>query len=270
LPAADFRADTARFRALMASAVREAGALALNAFRGEQKIWMKSGNSPVSEADLAVDALLRDRLVSATPDFGWLSEESVDDPARLAAPAIWVVDPIDGTRGYLAGQPDWTISVALVAEGRPIVAALYAPATDELFIATVGEGASRNGVAIVATGGAGLAGARIAAPHRRLHQLAAIDENIVAEPKVHSLALRIARVAQGALDVAFAGGNSHDWDLAAADLLVHEAGGALTTLGGQAVIYNRPAPVHNALVAAGRIRHAALLEVIRARPADFA
>ena len=84
----------------MTAAVREAGALALKAFGGDQKTWMKSGDSPVSEADLAVDALLRDRLVSATPDFGWLSEESVDDPARLAAPAVWVVDPIDGTRGY--------------------------------------------------------------------------------------------------------------------------------------------------------------------------
>src|SRR5215468_5922120 len=131
LPADDI--DRALVRDRLASAVREAGALALHMFRGQLASWIKGASSPVSEADLAVDALLRERLL-AIRDAGWLSEETEDDPARLARSEVWVVDPIDGTRAYLAGSPDWAISAALVGAGRPILAALYAPATDELFL----------------------------------------------------------------------------------------------------------------------------------------
>ena len=243
------------------AAVREAGALALKSFKSPIKSWFKEGDSPVSEVDLAVDALLRERLEATGLACGWLSEETEDDPARLSADRVWIVDPIDGTRGFLAGLPDWTISVALAEAGRPVLAALYAPVTDELFLAAAGGGATHNGDPIVATAGAALAGARVAGPDRRLGKLAPFD--IIAVPKVHSLALRIARVAQGQLDLALAGPNSHDWDLAAADLLVHEARGALTTLGGEAPVYNQPNPRHGALVAAGRARHQALRELMR-------
>jgi len=241
--------------------VRDAGELALKSFRSSIKSWFKQGNSPVSEVDLAVDALLRERLAAAGLATGWLSEETEDDPARLSADHVWIVDPIDGTRGYLAGLPDWTISIALATAGRPVLAALYAPASDELFLATAGGGSTHNGKPIAASAGRSFAGARVAGPERRLGRLAPLG--IVAEPKVHSLALRIARVANGTLDVALAGANSHDWDLAAADLLVHEAGGALTTLGGETLVYNRPVPTHGALFAAGHARHEALSELMR-------
>jgi myo-inositol-1(or 4)-monophosphatase len=253
--------DLAALGRHVAATVREAGALALQSFRSPIKSWLKQGNSPVSEVDLAVDALLRQRLAAAGLASGWLSEETEDDPARLSADHVWIVDPIDGTRGFLAGLPDWTISVALAAAGRPILAALYAPVTDELFLAAAGGGATRNGQPIAASAGRSLAGARVAGPDRRLGRLAPFG--IVAEPKVHSLALRIARVAHGTLDIALAGPNSHDWDLAAADLLVHEAGGALTTLGGETLVYNRPVPTHGALFAAGHARHEALGELMR-------
>ena len=105
--------------------------------------------------------------------------------------------------------------------------------------------------------------AKLAGPKRYLDRLSVLSPGIVLEPKVHSLALRIARVAQGTLDAAFASGGSHDWDLAAADLLVHEAGGALTTLAGETLVYNRPKPKHDALYAAGRARHRALSELMR-------
>ena len=245
----------------VAAAVREAGELAMKSFRSPIKSWFKHGNSPVSEVDLAIDALLRERLAATGPACGWLSEETVDDPARLSAEHVWIVDPIDGTRGFLAGVPDWTISVALASAGRPVMAALYAPATDELFLAAAGGGATRNGTPIAVTEGGSLAGARVAGPERRLGRLAPLG--IVPEPKVHSLALRIARVAQGTLDLALAGPNSHDWDLAAADLLVHEAGGALTTLGGETLVYNRPVPTHGALFAAGHARREALSALMR-------
>jgi myo-inositol-1(or 4)-monophosphatase len=163
----------------------------------------------------------------------------------------------------MAGREDWSISAALVEDSRPVVAALYAPATEELFLATTGEGATRNGTPIRADDG-GLAGVRIAGPKRMLERIAARAPALTVVPRIHSLALRLVRVAHGELDAAVAGGSGHDWDLAAADLLVHEAGGMMTALDGKALVYNRPAPVHGILVAAGRERHHALIDIVRA------
>ena len=133
-------------------------------------------------------------------------------------------------------MPDWTVSAALVENGRPIAACLYAPVTEEFFLATADQGATCNGAAIATTAGASLAQARIAGPKslsRPAEPRSAPPFTVM--PRVRSLALRLARVAQGACDVAIAGVDSHDWDLAAADLLVHEAGGALTRVGGGTV-----------------------------------
>jgi myo-inositol-1(or 4)-monophosphatase len=248
----------------LVSAVTGAGAIAMKYFRGPLKSWTKgAGDSPVTEADIAANELLRAALWS--DGDGWLSEESDNDPARLSARRVWVVDPIDGTRAYIAGRDDWSVSAALVEEGRPVVAALYAPVTDELFVACAGSGAQRNGVPIRASAGESLAGAKLAGPRRMLDRIALLGPAIVAMPRVHSLALRLVRVAQSEFDAALAGGNGHDWDLAAADLLVHEAGGMLTALDGEMLIYNRPEPVHGVLVAAGRGRHAALVDLVRAQ-----
>jgi myo-inositol-1(or 4)-monophosphatase len=254
--------DLAQERDALAASVRAAGALALEKFQQPLKSWLKEGSSPVCEADIAVDALLRERL-GARGSFGWRSEESKD--VRLVPPAkfVWIVDPIDGTRSYLAGRPDWVISVALVAENRPLVAALFAPVTDELFLAVRGAGATRNGAPIRTSPGSGVEAARIAGPKRFVEALAAVAPRSTAMPRLGSLALRLARLAQGEADIVFASGSSHDWDLAAADLLVHEAGGAMTSLAGRSVIYNQPAPVHGPLVAAGAERHAALVALTR-------
>jgi len=254
----------------LAHAVREAGALALQKFGSPIRNWTKGSNSPVCEADIEVDHLLRDRLMRAAPGYGWLSEESADDPARLEASRVWIVDPIDGTRGFIAGRPDWAISAALVEEGRPFAAALFAPVTDQLFLAVAGRGATCNGRPLLVTPGDTLDGARIAGPPRRLERLAQDAPQIQAMPKVFSLALRLARVATGELEAALAGPNSHDWDLAAADLLVHEAGGALTSPAGVPPIYNCPRPVHGVLIAAGQARHVTLLNFLRERMADWA
>ncbi len=257
--------DPAQAAARLAIYVREAGALALSMFGTPIKNWTKAGSSPVCEADIAVDRLLHERLTGENDGFGWLSEESVDDSIRLAARYVWIVDPIDGTRAYLAGLPDWTISAALVENGRPIAACLYAPVTEEFFVAIAGEGATCNGAAIATTTGASLAHARIAGPKSFLDRFAAVAPPFTVVPRVRSLALRLARVAQGAFDVAIAGINSHDWDLAAADLLVHEAGGALTPVGGGPIAYNLPVSRHGMLVAAGRARHATLIDLLRDR-----
>jgi len=133
----------ARDTALLTEAVREAGALARSMFRTELRKWTKGASSPVSEADIAVNDLLESRLRSASPDYGWLSEESVDDEARLGKPLVWIVDPIDGTRSYLAGREDWCVSVALVEGASPLLAAVFAPVSDEFFFAARGSGATR-------------------------------------------------------------------------------------------------------------------------------
>jgi myo-inositol-1(or 4)-monophosphatase len=268
LPVTDAAARTEDCGRLTA-AVREAGALAMKYFGGELKSWVKHGDSPVCEADIAVNDLLQTRLLTSVAD-GWLSEESENDPTRLGRPRVWVVDPIDGTRAYLAGRTDWSISVALVEGGRPTVAALYAPASEQLFVAVLGQGANCNGVPIAATAGAGLDNLRCAGPKRTLDPIAARRPDIVVVPRIHSLALRLVRVAQGELDAALAGPDSHDWDIAAADLLVHEAQGLMTSLDGEPLTYNRPNPVHGVLVAAGRERHPAVIDLIRAQRAHSA
>jgi myo-inositol-1(or 4)-monophosphatase len=254
----------------LASAVREAGALALKSFDTAVPRWAKADGSPVTEADMAVDRLLRRSLGEALPGSAWLSEESLDDPARLAARRLWVVDPIDGTRAFIGGRPDWSIAAALVEDGRPVLAAVFAPVEQSMFLAILGGGATLNGAPVRASTGAALAGARIAGPKRYIEAIAHLLPDATASPKIYSLALRLSRVAQGTLDAAFASGSSHDWDLAAADLLVHEAGGALTLLDGRALTYNRAVPVHGALVAAGGARHAKLLELLHDRRAELA
>jgi myo-inositol-1(or 4)-monophosphatase len=242
--------------------VREAGALAHKAFGTRIRTWVKEHDSPVSEIDIAVNEFLKARLPALAPDAGWLSEESADDPARLDALRVWIVDPIDGTRAYINGRPDWTISVALVEAGRPVVAALYAPVSGEFFRAAAGNGATCNGAPIAVSPGRAIAGAKLAGPKSILDRLSAVAPAFTILPRIHSLALRLARVADGTLDAAFASSASHDWDLAAADLLVHEAGGVLTTLGGTTLAYNGRTTVHDTLVAAGQVRHHTLTDLL--------
>jgi myo-inositol-1(or 4)-monophosphatase len=256
----------ARDAALLTDAVREAGALALALFRTELKNWTKGASSPVSEADIAVNDLLEKRLRSATPNYGWLSEESADDEARLGKHLVWIVDPIDGTRGYLAGREDWCVSVALVEDTSPVLAAVFVPVSDEFFFAARGQGAACNNVSIHVAPGVELDFSRVAGPKPLVERLNQSGGEIVLHPRIGSLALRLCRVAQGRLDAAFAGGQSRDWDLAAANLIVQEAGGNMTALSGDAISYNRREVTHGVLVAAGRDRHARIVEHFRNRP----
>jgi myo-inositol-1(or 4)-monophosphatase len=265
LPAVEQASGVEEIAAELEAAVRAAGALALGKFRSQFKSWTKgAASSPVSEVDIAVDDLLRERLGRVDPRYGWLSEETTDDPARCEVDRVWIVDPIDGTRAFIAGRTDWAVSAALVERGRPIVAALFAPAEEAMYLAAAGGGATREGMALTAHDAASLDGARVSGPKSYVEPLTAAAP-IEVLPRVHSLALRLTRVADGTLDMAFAGGNSHDWDIAAADLIVHEAGGLLTGLDGKAVVYNRRDPVHSVLVAAGRGRHERFMALVRER-----
>ena len=262
--------ERAALRIPLEAVMREAGELARATARGPFKRWTKGDdNSPVSEGDIAVNNLLHARLTALVPAAAWLSEETEDLPDH-ALPLAWIVDPIDGTRAYISGRADWTISVALVEDGRTLLAALYAPATDEMFLAVRAKGATLNGVTIATSLGATLERAKLAGPKRYLDRLAGLDPSILAQPKVHSLALRLARVAQGELDAALASPGSHDWDLAAADLLVHEAGGLLTDVAGRLLRYNVPHVVHGTLIAAGGARHGMLVDLLHDRSGEFA
>jgi myo-inositol-1(or 4)-monophosphatase len=251
---------------LLKDTVREAGRLALSLFRTDLRNWTKGTSSPVSEADIAVNDLLESKLRSAAPDYGWLSEESADDQARLGKPLVWIIDPIDGTRAYLAGREDWCVSAALVGEASPVLAAVFAPASDEFFFAVRGQGATRNDVPIHATTGADMDFSRMAGPKPLVERLNRAGGEISLHPRIGSLALRLCRVAQGNLDAAFAGGQSRDWDLAAANLIVQEANGKMTALSGDTILYNRREVAHGVLVAAGRERHASIVSHFRSHP----
>lgn len=244
----------------------DAGRLAMSYFRsGAQtiaEVTFKEGGSPVTAADLAVDALLRDRLRALAPDFGWLSEETDDDRSRLSRRDVWVVDPIDGTRAFARGDTDWTVAVGLVREGKPIAGFVYAPVLDEFFEALPGGPALLNAAPIQTTRRSALSGARLAGPKPMLDRLAA-QAAFERAPKVHSLAYRIIHVAAGRVDGGLAGGRSHDWDLAAAHAILLAAGGVLVDGFGQAPRYNRQSTVKPPLAAAGADLASALVDVVR-------
>lgn len=252
--------------ALLQDTVREAGTLALQMFCTELKTWTKGVSSPVSEADIAVNDVIEARLRAATPGYGWLSEESADDSSRLEKQLVWIVDPIDGTRSYLARQDDWSVSVALVSGGLPVLAAVFAPATDEFYFAMRGHGTTLNGGKIQASAGDTFGLARVAGPKAIARHLSQIGEGISVHPRIGSLALRLCRIADGRIDVAFAGGNSRDWDIAAANLIVHEAGGEMTEINGDSLVFNRSDVTHGLLLAAGRARHRRVVQYFQSNP----
>ena len=235
---------------LLRRAAERAGALAMTFFRKSPNAWAKAGGSVVTEADLAVDAFLRDALIAERRDYGWLSEETADDLQRMRHKKVFVVDPIDGTRGFVAGDECWCVSVAIVEAGRPVAAALAAPALGELFSATVGGGAWMGDTRLRVSEAADLRRAKLAGPRGWLKTDAILSLEAELQPHIPALAYRIASVAKGSIDAAIASPRANDWDLAASDLLVHEAGGRLTELDGSVPRYNQEIPRHGALAAA--------------------
>lgn len=237
---------------LLEAAAHAAGELALSYFGKNPESWFKGkpGVSPVSEADLAVDRMLADTLRTARPDYGWLSEETADDRSRLDHERVFIVDPIDGTRAFLAGGDEWTVSVAVVAAGRPVAGAVFCPVRGEMFLAHAGGGARLNGKRISVSDRQAVAGATLTGPHSIVANSDVLASGFVATDILRSLAYRLVTVAAGRVDVGAARGGPSDWDLAAADLLVQEAGGKLTDLSGRLLTYNRAKTGHPALIAA--------------------
>lgn len=241
----------------------EVGAMAHASWRGDFNSWDKTCGSPVSDIDLAADALLRERLMAIDPEAGWLSEETADSADRLNCVRVWVVDPIDGTRDYVRGRRGWAVSIALVEGGRPLIGVLDAPARGEHWRAQAGQGATRNGELIRASNRLTLPGSRVPAD-----VLARGDADyFVTVGKPNSIALRIAMVAADQADLLATLSWGHEWDIAAAALIAQEAGATVTDALGRPLRYNSTRGEQFGVLATAPAIHANAVEWLAQRAA---
>ena len=250
---------------LRASAV-SAGIIAAGYFRRDLRTWFKDGASPVSEADVVLDTYLRQALLAARPDYGWLSEETKDDPVRLNHRRAFIVDPIDGTRGFIRGEDSWTVSLAVVEDGVPIAGVVYAPARDEMYDAAAGSGARLNGSPLLRQRHPGRTAPLIPAPGAVHQELQAGGFEYTRGPHFPSLAYQLVQVASGHLDAAVARRGARDWDVAGAACILREAGVPFEDVCIGTLRFNRPEIRHGALAAVGEASlkaplHAALVKV---------
>lgn len=253
-------------RALLVEAAAAAGAIALRFFRRDPGVWEKDGGlGPVTEADLAVDRALAQRLRAARPDYGWLSEETTDGPERLSRRRVFIVDPIDGTRAFVAGETGWCVALAVVEAGRPIAAAALFPALGVLYAAARGAGATRGDRPLRASACAALDGARVVA------NAAMLDPGHWpgGPPRVErrfraSMIHRLCRVGEGSEDAMLTFRKVWEWDAAAGALIAEEAGCVVTDGAGAPIRFNAESARHEGLIVAPPALHAALLE--RRRP----
>ncbi len=246
--------DLASLVPRLEAVTRKAGDIAMAYFRLGQRtsadISYKGGGSPVTEADFAVDRFLFDEMAELVPAAGWLSEETADTADRLSRSTLVVVDPIDGTKAFARGDARWAVSIALVENGRPVAGVIHAPALERTFVASKGQGSFLNGVAIGVSSRENLTGARLVSPRGFASFFETSPLGFEIAPRAPSLALRLADVATGFNDVAIAAPEARDWDIAAADVILSEAGGLLSELEGAPLTYNRSSSRRDMLVAA--------------------
>lgn len=233
---------------LLIDVVRETGSAILDARKHGVTVTHKENNDVLTQADLLANQILKTRLQAAFPDDGWLSEESVDDVSRLRCRRVWVVDPIDGTREYAAGVPEYAVSAALVENGLLTLAVVYNPETDELFSALRGSGAFLNGKPIQCKqscqGQLVLLASRSECKRGEWERFA--KEQV---KPIGSIAYKLALVAAGFADATFSLGSKNEWDIAAGVLLVSEAGGVVTDINRQPFIFNQANVLVNGIVA---------------------
>jgi len=233
---------------LIRGAAREAAVIAMRYFRKDPETWLKEGDSPVTEADIAVDRFLRKVLLSDRPDYGWLSEETADNAERLTARRTFVVDPIDGTRAFIGGSSQWCVSIAVVEAGRPVAGVLDCPARGEIYCAASSTAATCNGKVIHVATPSGIH--KIAGPRTLIDRVPAeLRRAFEKASYIPSLAYRLALVASGTIDATFVKANARDWDLAAADLILARAGGRILDETKAEPLYAREDTAHGVLVA---------------------
>lgn len=240
--------------ALLIDAARDAGALARSYFRQSPRQWDKPGKGgPVTEADLATDSFLRETLTAARPQYGWLSEETPDDAARLACETVFIVDPIDGTRAFIEGDTSFAHALAVAERGRVTAAVVYLPERDALYAATEDGPATLNGRPIAAArpdhaGGATvLTSAATLAPEHWAGRVPPPVRRVFRA----SFAWRLCLVAEGRFDAALTLRPSWEWDIAAGDLIARRAGATVTDRSGAGLRFNRPDPRADGVIAAG-------------------
>lgn len=246
---------------LIIKAARDVGEVALKMREAGLDIATKEGGSPVTNADIHVDQLLKERLGAARPDYGWLSEETADDIARLEQRRLFVVDPIDGTVAYMKGRPWWAVSIAVVEDGKPVAGVVHAPSLNETYAATRGGGATLNGKPIQASDVADIEDCAMLGDAKMfLHPSWPQAWPSMKIETRNSIAYRMCLVASGAFDAAVALSGKNEWDLAAADLICQEAGAIATDHLGRAFIYNDPNPRAPSLICAAPALHPLLIE----------
>lgn len=245
---------------LIREAAVAAGERALAEREAGLKITSKPGGSPVTSADLAVDALLRDRLLTARPDYGWLSEETADSPDRLSKRRIFVVDPIDGTVAFMKDKPWWCVPIAVVEDGRPVAAVIHAPMLNETFLATLDGGATLNGKPISASDTTDLDDAAVLADARLMEGPQWPEPwPAMRYEKRNALAYRMALVAAGAFDAAIALTPKWDWDVCAGALIAEEAGAKVSDHHGRPWRFNQPDPRQTSLICTAPALHPLIL-----------
>ena len=234
-----------------------AGAAIMDFYKSGFDVTDKKPDNPVTDADFAADTLLKERLLARLPQAGWLSEETVDKPDRLDKKLVWVVDPLDGTKEFVMGIPEFSVSVALVENGRPILGVVYNPAADELFTCAKGNGVYFNGEPASVSTQEELRGAAVDASRseRKRGEFEPFAD-LVELTTMGSIAYKLARVAAGHCDATWSRGPKNEWDICAGVLLVREAGGRVVNLDDEGFTFNRPKTLVNGIIADnGRLHH---------------
>ncbi len=246
---------------LLTEAAEAAGRIALRYFGQRPQTWEKGGGAgPVTEADLEIDRMLRTELRAARPDYGWLSEETEDGPARLTAERAFIVDPLDGTRAFLAGEPSFAVSLAVAEQGRVTAGVVHLPKLGRTYAAAAGQGARRDGALIHPSGVVRLDGATVLAPKNNF--VPEYWPNGVPAIRRHfrpSLAYRLCLAAEGRFDAMLTLKDTWEWDVAAGTLIAAEAGAVVTTREGEAPVFNRELPHLPGIVVAGKALHAQIM-----------
>lgn len=228
-------------------------------YAGESAVrWDKpEGAGPVTEADIAVNDLLEQELRGARGDYGWLSEESADDGARLSRERVFIIDPIDGTRSFIEGSNTWAHSIAVAEKGKVTAAVIYMPKRGKLYAAAAGEGATLNNAPIRVGVETRLARATVLAARPATEQKHWKGGHVPAFQRAYrpSLAYRLGLVAEGRFDAMMTLRRSWEWDIAAGDLILREAGAVISDQAGQGLIFNNPDPRLNGVLAANPALH---------------